>query len=454
MTPAAEPRPSGNGEQGGSGGGGQAGAGGAGSPRPIHQMMMDVPRESNARRKRWLIGAGVAVLLIVVTVLLSQLEPAAPSVDRDMVFTGEVSHGTMIREVRGTGVLVPEHMRWVSSVTAGRVERRLVEPGAQVDAGTVIMELSNPDVELQLLEAERQLAEAEAGLVELRTSLETQQLNQAGTIATLLSQHRQAVRTLRSNEELAAKELIPANDLQQSRDQVEELGQRLEIERERLGLMERNAERQLAGQRSQVERLRRIVDFQQARMSSMQVTAGTDGVLQELNFEPGQWVQPGATLAKVVRPGRLKAVLRVPEVQAKDVAVGQPASIDIRSGTLPGHVVRIDPAAEAGSVTVDVALDVEDLPPGARPDLNVDGTIEVARLEDVLHMPRPHVGQENSAVGLYKLVNGGSEAVRVTVQLGQTSVNEVEVRSGLEQGDEVILSDMADWDEHDRVRLK
>jgi multidrug efflux pump subunit AcrA (membrane-fusion protein) len=202
-----------------------------------------------------------------------------------------------------------------------------------------------------------------------------------------------------------------------------------------------------------VERLQQIVDFQQDRLASMRVEAGSDGVLQELNFEPGQWVQPGATLAKVVQPGRLKAVLRIPEVQAKDVTVGQPASIDIRSGTIPGHVRRIDPAAQGGSVTVDVALDVESLPRGARPDLSVDGTIEVARLDDVLHMPRPHIGQANSSVGLFKLI-GGDEAVRVTVQLGQTSVNEVEVRSGLEAGDEVILSDMSAWDAYDRVRLK
>lgn len=430
---------------------------GGGQPEEgrTHRIMMDVPRASTGRkRKRWIMAGVGALLLVAATVALAQLEPAAPSVDRDVIFTGAVKHGTMVRQVRGPGTLVPEHIRFVSAVTAGRVERRLVQPGGMVSAGTVIMEMSNPDVELQALEAERQLASVQAGLVELATNLQTQQLNQAGIVAQVRSQYQQAERTYRSNQELAERELIAQNTLQQSRDQLTEMEERLSLERQRLELMERNITRQVAVQESQVDRLQRIVDFQKERLASMHVVAGTDGVLQELNFEPGQWVQPGAQLAKVVQPGRLKAVLRIPEVQAKDVTVGQPASIDIRSGVIPGHVVRIDPASEAGSVTVDVALDVEDLPRGARPDLSVDGTVEVARLDDVLHMPRPHIGQANSSVGLFKLVDGGREAVRVTVQLGQTSVNEVEVRSGLEEGDTVILSDMSAWDEHDRVRLK
>lgn len=420
-----------------------------------HRIMMDVPREGGGRnRKKWIIGSAVVLLLIITTVALAKLEPAAPGVDRDVVFTGAVEHGTMIREVRGPGTLVPEHIRWVSAVTAGRVERRLVEPGATVEAGTVLMVLSNPDVQLQALEAEQRLSAAQAALVELTTNLQAQRLNQAGVVATVRSQFQQAERTYRSNQELASNDLIAQNELQQSRDQVTELEERLDIERQRLDLMERNIARQVTVQESQVNRLQQIVDFQKDRLASMQVTAGSDGVLQELNFEPGQWVQPGATLAKVVQPGHLKAVLRIPEVQAKDVTVGQPARIDIRSGIIDGHVTRIDPAAEGGSVTVDVALDVEELPRGARPDLSVDGTIEVARLDDVLHMPRPHIGQANSSVGLFKLVEGGNEAVRVTVQLGQTSVNEVEVRSGLEEGEVVILSDMSAWDNYDRVRLK
>ncbi|MDX1673260.1 MAG: HlyD family efflux transporter periplasmic adaptor subunit [Longimicrobiales bacterium] len=426
-----------------------------GSERQPRRIMMDVPREDTGRKwKRWaLIGLAVAAG-IVLTVALSRLQPAAPAVDRDVVFTGEVAHGTMIRQVRGPGTLVPEHVRYVSAVTAGRVERRLVEPGAEVEAATILMEMSNPDVQLQALEAERQLAASQAALVEMRTTLATQRLNQAGVVAQIRTEYQQAARTLRSNEELASSNLIAANELQQSRDRVEELEERLGLERERLALMDRNSEQQLAVQESQVNRLQQIVDFQLDRLQSLNVTAGEDGVLQELNFEPGQWIQSGQTIAVVVQPGELKAVLRIPEVQARDVAVGQPATIDIRSGTIPGHVTRIDPAARGGSVTVDVALDVEELPRGARPDLSVDGTVEVARLDDVLHMPRPHIGQANSTVGLFKLTDAGNEAVRVTVQLGQTSVNEVEVRSGLEEGDTVILSDMSAWDEYDRIRLR
>ncbi|HUE76612.1 MAG TPA: HlyD family efflux transporter periplasmic adaptor subunit [Longimicrobiales bacterium] len=432
----------------------QPNPGPSGGEAPKHRIMMDVPRESRGKRKRWIWGGAGALVLIVTTVALARLEPAAPAVDRDIIFTGTVEHGTMIRQVRGPGTLVPEHVRFISSVTAGRVERRLVMPGEQVTAETVLMELSNPDVQLEALEAERQLAAAQAALVETGTNLQTQRLNQAGVVATTRSQYQQAERTLRSNEELAAKDLIAENTLEQSRDQVEELRERLEIERQRLALMERNVQRQSAVQEQQVERWRRIVEFNNERMASMQVRAGTDGVLQEVNFEPGQWVQAGTQLAKVVQPGVLKAVLRIPEVQARDVTIGQPAVVDIRSGTIPGHVMRIDPAAQGGSVTVDVALDVEELPRGARPDLSVDGTIEVARLTEVLHMPRPNIGQANSSVGLYRLVDGGEQAVRVTVQLGQTSVNEVEIRAGLEEGDEVILSDMSSYDAYDRVRIR
>lgn len=426
-----------------------------GPERVMHRIQMDVPRASKGKRKRWILMAVGALLLIVTTVALARLKPAAPAVDRDIIFTGTVQHGTMIRQVRGPGTLVPEHVRFISAVTAGRVERRLVQPGEHVTAGTVLMELSNPDVQLEALEAERQLAAAEANLVELQTNLQAQRLNQAGVVASTRSQFQQAERTLASMEELAAKNLVAGNELEQARDQVNELRERLGIERQRLELMERNVQRQASVQETQIERWRRIVAFNQDRMQSMQVTAGTDGVLQEINFEPGQWVQAGQQLAKVVQPGRLKAVLRIPEVQARDVAIGQPAAVDIRTGDpIPGHVIRIDPAAQGGSVTVDVQLDVEELPRGARPDLSVDGTIEVARLNDVLHMPRPHIGQANSQVGLYKLVGNGEEAVRVTVQFGQTSVNEVEVRSGLEVGDVVILSDMQNYDEYDRVRIR
>ena len=286
-----------------------------GPARLMDRIQMDSPRESRGKRKKWIwMGVG-ALLLIVTTVALAQLQPAAPAVDRDIIFTGTVEHGTMIRQVRGPGTLVPENMRYISAVTAGRVERRLVEPGEQVTASTVLMEMSNPDVQLEALASEQQLAAAQAGLVEMRTNLHSQRLNQAGLVASTRSQYQQAERTLRSYEELASRNLVAANELQQARDQVEELQSRLEIERQRLELMERNIERQLAVQGQQVDRWEQIVTFNRDRLESMKVRAGVDGVLQSINFEPGQYVQSGTQLALVVEPGRLKAVLRIPDAR-------------------------------------------------------------------------------------------------------------------------------------------
>ncbi|MEJ2185415.1 MAG: HlyD family efflux transporter periplasmic adaptor subunit [Gemmatimonadota bacterium] len=425
------------------GSGGQAGS----------RLGMDILREQKKNRKKYIYAAIGILALLATTVALARLKPAAPSVDRATVWTDTVKRGEMIREVRGPGTLVPEHIRYISAVTAGRVEKRLVDAGAQVEPGTELMDLENPDVRLQLLEAERQLAAAEASLVEVRTNLNNQRLNQEGTVATVQAQYNQAVRQAKANEELAKKELISGFELQQSREQVEELSTRIDVEKKRLDLMARNIDEQLSVQESQIKRLRSIVEFQRERLNSLVVRSPTSGVVQELNFEPGQWVQAGQELARVVQPEKLKAVLRIPEVQAKDVALGQSAKIDTRNGIIPGHVMRIDPAATGGTVTVDVALDVDSLPPGARPDLSVDGTIEVQRLEDVLYVGRPAYGQANSSVGLFKLV-GNNEAERVTVQLGASSVNEIEIKNGLQKGDIVILSDMSAWDAHDRVRLK
>ncbi len=418
------------------------------------RLGMDIMREPKKNRSRYIWGAAAILVLAVTTVALARLKPAAPAVESATVWTDTVERGEMVRQVRGPGTLTPEYTRYISAVTAGRVERRLVEAGAEVEPGTVLMELENPDVRLQLLEAERQLAAAEQGLVERRTNLNTQRLNQEGVVATIRAQYNQAVRQAEANQELAKKELISGFELQQSLESVDELETRLDVETQRLDLMTRNIQEQLSVQEEQIQRLESIVEFQRDRLNSLVVRAPTSGVVQSLPFEPGQWVQAGQTLARVVQPDKLKAVLRIPEVQAKDVAIGQPARIDTRNGIIPGHVKRIDPAATGGTVTVDVALDVDELPPGARPDLSVDGTIEVERLSDVLHVGRPAYGQANSSVGLFKLVDGDDEAVRVTVQLGASSVNEIEVRSGLEEGDIVILTDMSQWDGYDRVRLR
>src|SRR5690606_3122503 len=352
----------------------------------------------------------------------------------------------MIRQVRGTGTLVPEEIRWITAVTQGRVEEKLVEPGAQVDENTVLLRLSNPDVELQALEADRQLNSAELELVNLRASLETQRLSQEATVASVQAQYNEAMRQYEAQKELAERGLVAEHELARARDGAEETARRLEIEKQRLEVLSRAQAAQIQSQEEQIQRLRGIVRFRKQQIESMTVRAGAVGVVQELPLEVGMWANAGATLAKVVQPGRLKAVLRVPETQIRDVTLGQPASIDTRNGIIPGRVTRIDPAATTGTVGVDVALEGE-LPPGARPDLSVDGVIEVERLDDVIYMGRPAYGQANSTIGIFKLEPGGNAAVRVNVRLGRSSVHAIEVVSGLQPGDVVILSDMSQYDQ-------
>ncbi len=414
---------------------------------------MDIPREPAATRQRWLYFGAIVAAIALISLAIGRLRPAAPAVDRASIYSGVVKRGVMVRQVRGPGTLVSEQIRWISALTAGRVERILMHPGAAVDSATVLLVLSNPDVEVQALEAQRQLTAEQARLVDLKTSLQNQRLSQEALVATVRSQHLEATRNVKRDEELAAKGLISELQLSNSRDRAEELATRLQIERQRLAVMAEAVESQLGAQRAQVERLRSIAEFKQKLVGSMAVEAGVAGVLAELPLEEGQWVTPGENLARVVQPGRLKAQLRIPETQARDVAVGQTALIDTRNDTIPGRVVRIDPAVQNGTVTVDVRLEGP-LPKEARPDLSVDGTIEIERLNDVLYVGRPAYGQANSQVGVFKLVDGGGAAVQVTARLGRSSVNTIEVLEGLSEGDEVILSDMSAWDEHDRVRLK
>lgn len=414
---------------------------------------MDIPREPKSKRRRWILGGAAVAGVVIITAALGRMEPAAPSVDRGTLWIDTVRKGEMLRQVRGPGTLVPEQILYISAVTGGRVERIQVRPGEKVTANTLILEMSNPDVQLEALSAEQQLSAAEAALVSLRTTLETQRLNQEGTVATTQQQYNEAKRNADVANGLDTKGLLSPVEVGNVRDRAVEADKRLQVETQRLGVMSKSIDEQVALQRQQVERLRAIADFQRKRVESMQVRAGTDGVLQDMDLQPGQWVQPGTLLAKVAQPGRLKAVLQIPETQAKDVALGQPAAIDTRNGIVKGRVVRMDPSAHNGTVTMDVALDGT-LPPGARPDLSVDGTIEVERLENVLYVGRPAYGQAESTVGLFKLTPDGKEAVRVNVKLGRSSVNTIEVVQGLNVNDKVIISDMSAWDSHDRVRLR
>lgn len=414
---------------------------------------MDIPRApANKSRRRIIYAlAGVAVL-VVVTVALSRLSPAAPSVDRGTLVMDTVRRGPMVREVRGPGTLAPESPTFISAVTSGRVDRVILRPGAKVEPGTVLIQMSNPDVELQALSADQVVSAAEAALVTLRTSLETQKLSQEGVVAQMRSDFLDAQRTALAAESLATRGLIASFELTRARDKVGELSTRLDIEQRRLAVIAGSVDSQIVLQQGQVEKLRAIAQFQRGRVASMNVTAGAAGTLQDLSLEAGQWVQAGQQLAEVVEPTRLKAVLRIAETQAAEVTIGQVADIDTRNGIVKGHVVRTDPQAQGGTVAVDVALDGA-LPQGSRSDLSIEGTITIERLPNVLHVGRPAYGQSNSTVGLFRLVEGGRYALRVNVQLGRSSVNSVEVLGGLKEGDQVILSDMSRYDAVDRVKL-
>jgi HlyD family secretion protein len=414
---------------------------------------MDKPRTSPRKKRQPLyIGGGIAVVALI-TLGLSQLKPAAPSVDGAAIYTDTVRHGELVRQVRGPGTLTPEHIRILPAITAGRVDEILARPGTAVEAGTLLLRLSNPDVELQLLEAERQLAQARTETVSLNANLRTQILQLESAVAQAQSAFNEAQRQANNSEELQRRGLIAANEAQRAKDQLEEARTRLSIERQRLELAKGTVDAQTESQQLQVERLSSLVAMRRQQLQSMDVRAGTAGVLQQLNLEVGQWVNPGMELARVVEPGRLKAVLRIPDTQMRDVVLGQRAFIDTRNDTIAGRVVRIDPAAQGGTTGVDIALD-GDLPASARPDMSIDGVIELDRLHDVLYLSRPNYGSANSTISLFVVGADGRTAERTQVRLGQTSVQFVEIVSGLKRGDRVILSDMQQWDAHNRVRIR
>ncbi|MEO7042842.1 MAG: HlyD family efflux transporter periplasmic adaptor subunit [Gemmatimonadaceae bacterium] len=418
---------------------------------------MDIPRERASNNRRYIYGAIGVVAVVLAIFGVSRLKPAAPSVDRSSVVIDSVRRGDMVIDVRGPGSLVPEQIRWISAVTAGRVDKIDVRPGATVADTTTLLELSNPDVQLESLSAQQQLSAAEASLVTLRISLENQRLAQEGVVATTTSDYNDAMRNATAFDQLEqkgflSKGLLAPNDVSKAKDKAVELKARMSIEQKRLDVMSQSIQQQIELQKAQVDKLRDIAQFQTGRISSMQVRAGSAGQLQELSLEPGQYVQAGTILAKVAQPGRLKAVLQIPATQAKDIQIGQVASIDTRNGLIPGHVIRIDPGAHDGTVAVDVALDGA-LPKGARPDLSVDGTIELDRLKNVLYTGRPAYGDPGSVVGLFKLSKDGKEAMRVNVKLGRESVNMAEVVQGLQAGDKIITSDMSGSDTQARVRL-
>jgi HlyD family secretion protein len=388
-----------------------------------------------------------------VTLVLSSLKPASPSIERSAVLVDVVRRGEMIREVRGTGTLVPEHVRLITALSAGRVDRVMAQPGQVVQPQTVLLELSNPDVQIQSLQAEQQLTAAQAQLLTLRTTLETQRLTQEGSVATTRTQYGEAKRQAMVADSLTSLNLIAANEAALAKDKGSELEIRFRVEQARLALMTQTIDSQVAVQQTQVNRLRAIAAFQQNVLKSLEVRAGDSGVVSDLALQLGQWVLAGTVLAKVVQPGKLKAVLQIPETQANDIVAGLRATIDTRNGVAQGHVVRIDPNAVNGHVVVEVALDGP-LPQGARPDLSIDGTIVVDRVKDALYTGRPANVSPNSTIALFRLTEDGRGANRVQVQLGRGSVNGIEILSGLSPGDSVVVSDMSQWENIERVRVK
>ncbi len=417
---------------------------------------MDIARPEAKRKKkirRTIYIAAAVVLIPLVTYALSKLKPAAPTVDSATVWTDTVKRGPMLREVRGLGTLVPETIRLIPAATDGQVVQRNLLPGTPLKADTVILEMSNPELQQTALDAEYQMKGAEANLEQTKALLQNQLMDKRTQAASISSAYHTAVLDKDTNQQLAANGLV--SDLIYKKSQVvaEELAKQDELAQKEVETFSNSIASQIAVQQATVDEKRAMYNLKKSQLDQLKIRPGIDGVLQELDVEVGQKVTQGTVLARVAQPTHLKAQLKIAETQAKDITIGQKASVDTHNGIIAGHVMRIDPAVVNGTVTVDVALDGE-LPQGARPDLSVEGTIELERLADVLYVGRPVHGEANSTVGLFKVVDDGGAAVRVQVQLGRTSVNTVEIVKGLQIGDKVILSDMSAWDNYDRVQLK
>jgi HlyD family secretion protein len=417
---------------------------------------MDIQRPSNARAKKIRRIAYLAIALVSaagVTYGVSRLRPAAPSVDKATIWTDEVKRGSMLREVRGIGTLVPEDIRWIPAQTDSRVDRIVIRPGATVQPNSIILELSNPELQHDVLDAEYQLKATEADYESLKVTLNSELLNQRSATAIVRSEYEQAKIQHQVDQKLYAEGVGSDVTEQLSRVKEQQLGIRLQLEEDRTKNIADSAKARLQAQQSHVDQQRVLYELKRSEADALHVRAGLQGVLQLVPVEVGAHVEPGTNLARVANPKQLKAEIKIPETQAKDVAIGQKATIDTRNGVVKGQVSRIDPSVQNGTVTVDVEF-LEPLPFGSRPDLSIDGTIELENLSNVLYVGRPVHGQSESVVGLFKLVDDGSEAVRVNVKLGKNSVNTVEILQGLQVGDKVILSDMSNWDRFDRVRLR
>jgi HlyD family secretion protein len=397
-------------------------------------------------------GAVTLAILSTAGIAIFRLKPAAPPVDRATVWIDTVKRGQMVRDVRGQGALVSEDLRWIPATTTGRIERIVLRAGTPVRAGSVILELSNPTLEQELEDARLKLRAAESSLASLRVQLDDEELQQRATAATVEADYKKAAMQAEVNEQLAEQHLVSDLLLKQSRLDAEQLAVRNRIAQQQLAHSAESKGARLAERQSQVDQARAFMELKAREVDALHVRPGVDGILQVVPVDVGQQVMPGTNLARVVNPSKLMAEIKVPETQAKDVRIGLRAIVDTHNGLVPGRVTRIDPSVQNGTVTVDVTFDAS-LPDGSRPDLSVDGTIELERLENVLYVGRPAFGDENTSTTLFKVQSDGT-ALRVPVKFGRSSVNSLEILSGINAGDQVVLSDMSAWNEVDRVHIQ
>ena len=413
---------------------------------------MDIVRSTDKKTSRRALWIGVAIIAVVLTtVAFARLKPAAPPVDDQTLVIETVERGPLTRAVRGSGVLTAENVRWIAAATDGRVERVVVQPGTRVTADSVILELSDPQLQQSTRDAEWQLRAAESAYAAAKAELESERLDRQAAAANLRAEARQASLRAKADAELAKQGLAADITRQLSESSATALEQRVKFEEQRLGILVSSQRARLAALQAEVEQRRAMLDLQQQRLASLQVRSGIDGVLQQVAVQAGQRVNPGTTLARVAQPERLKAEIRVGETQAKDLAVGQRAQLDTRTGVVAAHVARIDPAASNGTVLVDLTIDGP-LPAGARPDLSVDATIELERLADVVHLARPVRAQENASGTVFRVK--GDRAERVKVEFGRASATSIEIRSGLAPGDRVIVSDDSAFDKYDEIKIQ
>jgi HlyD family secretion protein len=418
---------------------------------------MDIKRAPKSKIKKKIRNAVMIVIgvaaLAGITYGLTKLKPAAPTLESSTAVIETVKRGEMVRDVRGNGTLVPQITRWVPAPAEGRVENILIQAGVEVDPSTVIVELSNPQMEQQATDADFEVKAAEADEENLKVRLESETMTQKAAIATINSQYSSAKLQLDADEVLAKQGLVADLVLKISRVAVQDLANRLKVEQERLAVNSKSTRAQLNATASRLQQLRALAKLKREQVEALKVRAGTGGVLQQVSVQVGQQVTPGFNIARVADPASLKAVLRVAETQIKDVRIGQPVIVDTRNGLIQGEVSRIDPAAREGTFEIDATL-VGPLPPSARPDLSVDGTIELERLKDVLKVGRPAFGQAQQTIGMFVLTPDGSEAVRTTVRLGRNSVSTIEILEGLKEGDRVIISDTSALDSYNRIRIR